>query len=120
MKNPVDNICRLEPPVRRLPADKQISRRAGPATTYAGDNGLAYIDGKRHAVMQLGLAANHQLPRSPANILEPDSDHFLRAKAKTHHEQQHRVVAPAERIVDSNGFEQLPDLVRLQMARQAG
>ena len=120
MKNTVDYICLLEPSVRRLPADKQISRRASPATTYVRDNSLAYIDGKRHAVMQLALSANHQLPRTPANVLEPDSDHFLRAKAKTRHEQQHRVVAPTERIVDSNGFEQSPDLVRLQMAMQAG
>ena len=120
VKNTVDNICGREPSMRGSPADKQISRRAGPATTYVRDDSLAYIDRKRHAVMELALSANHQLSCAPAYVLEPDSGHFLRAKAKTHHEQQHRVVAPPDRIIGSNGFEQLPDLVRLQMARQVG
>ena len=89
-----------------------------PAATDVRDDSLAYIDGKRHAVMELAFSANHQLPRTPAYVLEPDSDHFLRAKAKTRHEQQHRVVAPPDDIIGSNGFEQSPDLVRRQMARQ--
>ena len=104
--------------MRRFGGDEQMTRAAGAPVLKIGNDRLADIDGDRHAFMVSALAADQDLSRPPVDVLEPDGNHFLRAKAKPGHQQQHRVVAATAPIVAVDRVDQSPDLVRLEMACQ--
>ena len=106
--------------MRRLSGDEQVTRVARSTIAKVGDDRLTDIDGKRHAIVALSLAANQDLARTPSNVLKPNRNHFRCAEAKPRHQQQHRMVAPPERIVSVNRFDQLPDRVRCHMGWQVG
>ena len=104
--------------MRRPGGDEQVTRAAGAPVLKIGGNRLADVDGDRHAFVVPALAADQDLSRPPVDVLEPDRNYFLGAKAKPCHQQQQRVVAAARTIVAVDRGDQPPDLVRLQMACQ--
>jgi hypothetical protein len=65
---------------------------------------FAHICGKRHAIMQLALAADQDFAHAPVDIVELDRDDLGSTKSKPGNEQQHRAVEPPDVVVRSDRF----------------
>ena len=68
--------------------------------------------------MPLPLAPDQDRTGSPVNIFELDCDDLRRAQTKAGEDEQHRIVAPTNRIGRPDRVDQLLDLLRLQGSRQ--
>ena len=107
--------------MRRPGGDEQVTRAAGAPVLKIGGNRLADVDGDRHAFVVPALAADQDLSRPPVDVLEPDRNYFLGAKAKPCHQQQQRVVAAARTIVAVDRGDHPPrfGLDRLEVVKSA-
>src|SRR5713226_2542502 len=114
----VQDLGILEGWVRRLRRDEQS---AGVALSFVSDvldNRFARVRWKRHAVVQLALAADQDFARTPVDVVELDRNDLGSAKPEPRHEQQHRVVAPPNGVVRSDRFNEPSDLFGPEIARQ--
>lgn len=98
-------------------AERNSARVALTSVSDVLDDCFAPIRGKRHAIVQLALAADEALARAPIDVIKPDRDDLGSAKPEPCH-QQHRVVAQPDGVIGSDRVDQLLDLFGLEISRQ--
>ena len=94
-------------------------QRAAPGLRSAakiGHQRLADIDRQRQAVKPRALAVHDDLAAPPIDIVERQRGDFAGAQSKPHHQQQDRVVAPADRASPVTTGQQLSDRDRVKAA----
>jgi hypothetical protein len=75
---------------------------------------------KRQAVMQLPLAADEKLIRTPVDIVDLDCNDFCRAQPESRQKQHHGIVAPPDCRIRLDGSDHRFHLLRCQVSRQCG
>ena len=118
-KHAPDELRRPHRTERRLQADEQVPRPAGPPVHDMVGNRLADIDRQRHAVMTPALAANRDLAGPPVDVIKPDRTDLLAAQAEPGQQKHDGAVAASGRIIAADGGDQPADLVGGKTVRRA-
>src|SRR5439155_4001956 len=93
--------------------------RTSPVTTKIRGECRADVAGERQAIMEVALASHEDLPGTPVDVIEAESNDLRRSQSQSRLEEKDGVIAAPDPGTEVTALYEPLDVVRRQVARQS-